>query len=610
MIRGKIIKISGPAVVAGSMAGAKMYDMVRVGTIGLIGEIIRLDGDTAFIQVYEETSGLFIGELVESTEEPLVVELGPGLLGGIFDGIQRPMEVEERYGHKGSPGLPLPNGIQISPEVEEKQSGHFISRGIIADKLSRKRLWHFSPNVKKGASVQEGDVLGVVKEKGHLMHKILVPPGVSGVVSEVREGDFIVTDTVVVLEDGRELSMMHKWPVKMPRPCKRKLSLGEPFITGQRIFDFLFPVALGGSAIIPGGFGTGKTVVEQSLSKYSNADIIVYVGCGERGNEMADVLTEFPRLQDPKTGGPLMDRTILIVNTSNMPIAAREASIYTGITMAEYYRDMGYNVALMADSTSRWAEALREISSRLEEMPGEEGFPTYLSTRIATFYERSGKVECLGSDKSVGSITVVGALSPPGGDFSEPVTQSSMRVSGALWALDSNLAYSRHYPAINWHKSYTLYYKAMKKWYGENVSPEWDGFRNRITQILQEDAELQEVVQLVGPGALQDAERLTLETARMVRESFLQQSAFSPTDASCSLDKQYKMLKVLLLFYELAKEKIERGFSIDILIGLPVMEEISRLKEVPEEEFSEHYAQFEENVKNSFENLSPTRVNT
>lgn len=608
MIRGKIIKISGPAVVAGGMSGAKMYDMVRVGIIGLIGEIIRLDGDTAFIQVYEETSGLFIGELVESTEEPLVVELGPGLLGGIFDGIQRPMEVAERYGHKGSPGLPLPNGIQISLEAEEKQSGHFISRGIIADKLSRKRLWHFSPNVKKGASVQEGDVLGVVKEKGHLMHKILVPPGVSGVVSEVREGDFIVTDTVVVLEDGRELSMMHKWPVKMPRPCKRKLSLGEPFITGQRIFDFLFPVALGGSAIIPGGFGTGKTVVEQSLSKYSNADIIVYVGCGERGNEMADVLTEFPRLQDPKTGGPLMDRTILIVNTSNMPIAAREASIYTGITMAEYYRDMGYNVALMADSTSRWAEALREISSRLEEMPGEEGFPTYLSTRIATFYERSGKVECLGSDKSVGSITVVGAVSPPGGDFSEPVTQSSMRVSGALWALDSNLAYSRHYPAINWHKSYTLYYKAMKKWYEENVSSEWDGFRNRITQILQEDAELQEVVQLVGPGALQDAERLTLETARMVRESFLQQSAFSPTDASCSLDKQYKMLKILLLFYELSKEKIEREFSIDILIGLPVMEEISRLKEVPEEEFSEHYAQFEENVKNSFENLSPTRV--
>ena len=608
MIRGKIIKISGPAVVAGGMSGAKMYDMVRVGIIGLIGEIIRLDGDTAFIQVYEETSGLFIGELVESTEEPLVVELGPGLLGGIFDGIQRPMEVAERYGHKGSPGLPLPNGIQISLEAEEKQSGHFISRGIIADKLSRKRLWHFSPNVKKGASVQEGDVLGIVKEKGHLMHKILVPPGVSGVVSEVREGDFIVTDTVVVLEDGRELSMMHKWPVKMPRPCKRKLSLGEPFITGQRIFDFLFPVALGGSAIIPGGFGTGKTVVEQSLSKYSNADIIVYVGCGERGNEMADVLTEFPRLQDPKTGGPLMDRTILIVNTSNMPIAAREASIYTGITMAEYYRDMGYNVALMADSTSRWAEALREISSRLEEMPGEEGFPTYLSTRIATFYERSGKVECLGSDKSVGSITVVGAVSPPGGDFSEPVTQSSMRVSGALWALDSNLAYSRHYPAINWHKSYTLYYKAMKKWYEENVSSEWDGFRNRITQILQEDAELQEVVQLVGPGALQDAERLTLETARMVRESFLQQSAFSPTDASCSLDKQYKMLKILLLFYELSKEKIEREFSIDILIGLPVMEEISRLKEVPEEEFSEHYAQFEENVKNSFENLSPTRV--
>ncbi len=584
MIKGKVIKISGPAVIADGMTGAKMYDMVRVGNLGLIGEIIRLDGDTAFIQVYEDTSGLFVGEPVESTGEPLIVELGPGLLGSIYDGIQRPLSI-----------------------MEEK-SGYFIARGIVVDRLNREKLWHFFPKVKKGDSVKEGDTLGEVKETKYLTHKVMVPPGVSGVVKEVKEGAFTVADTVVVLEDGRQLSMMQKWPVKRPRPCKKKLSPTEPFITGQRVFDTLFPIALGGSAIVPGGFGTGKTVVEQTLAKFSNADIIVYVGCGERGNEMTDVLVEFPHLEDPKTGGPLMDRTVLVVNTSNMPIAAREASVYTGITLAEYFRDMGYSVALMADSTSRWAEALREISSRLEEMPGEEGFPTYLATRLANFYERSGRVECLGGEKRFGSVTIVGAVSPPGGDFSEPVTQSSMRVSGALWALDSSLAYRRHYPAINWHKSYTLYYELMKKWYKDKITPEWDSLRTRMIQVQQKDAELQEVVQLVGPDALQDAERLVLETARMIREGFLRQNAFHPVDASCSLKKQYKMLKAFLTLHENCKKEIETGTPIETLINLPVREEVARLGEVSEDKFDAHYTQLEEKVKEAFEGLSATKL--
>lgn len=584
MIRGKIIKISGPAVIAGGMTGAKMNDIVRVGNLGLIGEIIRLDRDTAFIQVYEDTSGLFIGEPVESTAEPLIVELGPGLLGGIFDGIQRPLD-----------------------EIE-KQSGFWMARGLIVNRLGRGKTWHFSPSVKKGDIVQEGDTLGEVKETGVFLHKIMVPPGISGVVKEVKKGEFKVEDTVVSLEDGRQLSMLQKWPVRRPRPFKKKLPPGEPFITGQRVFDLLFPIALGGNAIVPGGFGTGKTVVEQTLAKYCNADILVYVGCGERGNEITDVLTEFPHLEDPKTGGPLMSRTILVVNTSNMPIAAREASIYTGITLAEYYRDMGFNVALMADSTSRWAEALREISSRLEEMPGEEGFPTYLATRLASFYERSGRVECLGNPGRLGSVTIVGAVSPPGGDFSEPVTQHSMRVSGAFWALDAHLAYRRHFPAINWHKSYTLYYQPMKDWYLKNVSPQWDNLRTQMLQIQQKDAELQEVVQLVGPDALQDAERLILESARMLRDGFLQQHAFSPVDASCSLNKQYKMLNAFILFYEKCKKEIEAGTPVTTLLRLPVREGISRLKEIPEERFDEHYARLEEEIKEVFENLHKTEL--
>lgn len=581
----KIAKISGPAVIAEGMSGTKMYDIVRVGKLGLIGEIIRLDGDTAFIQVYEDTSGLFVGEPVETTNEPLIVELGPGLLGGIFDGIQRPLG-----------------------EVE-KQSGYFIARGLIIDRLSREKKWAFEPKVKVGDKVRDGDILGEVQETKSLAHRILVPPNVSGTVAEVKKGEFTVSDTVVRLKEGKELTMMHKWPVKQPRPYKKKLSPDEPFITGQRVFDLLFPIALGGTAIVPGGFGTGKTVVEQTLAKFSNADVIVYVGCGERGNEMTDVLTEFPELIDPKTGGPLMHRTVLVVNTSNMPVAAREASVYTGITLAEYFRDMGYSVALMADSTSRWAEALREISSRLEEMPGEEGYPTYLGTRLANFYERSGRVECICSDDTrTGSVTVVGAISPAGGDFSEPVTQSSQRVAGALWALDASLAYRRHYPAINWGKSYTLYYEQLRTWFSKHVTDDWDNVRNEMIHLQQKDAELQEVVQLVGPDALQDSERLILEVARMIREGFLQQSAFSPVDASCSMKKQYGMLRAFLAFYAKCKDKIDKGVPIDTLLDLPVREDVSRLKEVPEDKFSSHITNLNKTLEDVFTNLEAAKV--
>jgi V/A-type H+-transporting ATPase subunit A len=580
----KIAKISGPAVIADGMSGTKMYDIVRVGKLGLIGEIIRLDKDTAFIQVYEDTSGVFVGEPVETTNEPLVVELGPGLLTGVFDGIQRPLA-----------------------EVEKK-SGYFISRGLVIDKLARDKKWKFEPKVKAGDKVQGGDILGEVQETKSLVHRVLVPPDVSGTVAEAKTGEFLITDTVVRLKGGKELAMMHKWPVKLPRPYKKKLSPEEPFITGQRVFDMLFPIALGGTAIVPGGFGTGKTVVEQTLAKFSNADVIVYVGCGERGNEMTDVLAEFPELIDPKTGGPLMDRTVLVVNTSNMPVAAREASVYTGITLAEYFRDMGYSVALMADSTSRWAEALREISSRLEEMPGEEGYPTYLGTRLANFYERSGRVECISSDTRTGSVTVVGAVSPPGGDFSEPVTQCSQRVAGALWALDASLAYRRHYPAINWGKSYTLYYEQLKSWFSKHVTDDWDNVREEMLHLQQKDAELQEVVQLVGPDALQDAERLILECARMIREGFLQQNAFSPIDASCSLEKQYGMLKAFLAFYTKCKEKIDKGVQIDTLLELPVREDVSRLKEVSEDDFSSHIADLNKTLEDVFANLETEKV--
>jgi len=557
MVKGKIIKISGPAVIAEGMTGARMFDIVHVGKAALIGEIIRLDGDTAFIQVYEDTSGLYLGEPVESQGSPLTVELGPGLLSSIYDGIQRPLESIASL------------------------TGDFISRGIHTEALDRKKKWTFTPSVKAGESVGPGDVLGTVQETEHLLHRILVPPDTKGKIKEIRAGNFTITETVATLEGGKTLNLAHRWPVKLARPYQQKLEPKEPFITGQRIFDCLFPIAMGGNASIPGGFGSGKTVAEQTLAKFANADVIVYVGCGERGNEMTEVLTEFPHLDDPKTGGALMNRTILVVNTSNMPVAAREASIYTGITLAEYYRDMGYDVALMADSTSRWAEALREISSRLEEMPGEEGFPTYLGTRLANFYERSGRVVAQGKEGRVGSVTVVGAVSPPGGDFSEPVTQSSQRIIGALWALDSNLAYRRHFPSVNWNRSYTLYYGLLKKWYEENVSPNWTKNRERMFELIQKDTQLQEIVQLVGPDALQDEERLILEFGRMIREGFLQQNAFSPIDGSCPLKKQHLMLETLLKFYTFGEAAIQRGAHIDEITELPAKEEVDRLKEIP-----------------------------
>ena len=560
-IRGKLIKISGPAVIADGMTGARMFDIVDVGKGKLIGEIIRLDGDTAFIQVYEDTFGLYLGEPVESQGAPLTVELGPGLLSSVYDGIQRPLESIASL------------------------TGDFISRGVHVDALDHNKIWAFTPTVKEGEEVGPGDVIGTVQETEYLLHRILVPPDIKGKIKEIKKGSFTVIETVATLEGGKTLALSHKWPVKTARPYQHKLEPTEPFVTGQRIFDCLFPIAMGGNACIPGGFGSGKTVAEQTLAKFCNADIIVYVGCGERGNEMTDVLIEFPELDDPKTGGALMNRTILVVNTSNMPVAAREASVYTGMTLAEYYRDMGYGVALMADSTSRWAEALREISSRLEEMPGEEGFPTYLGTRLANFYERSGRVIAKGKGDRIGSVTVVGAVSPPGGDFSEPVTQSSQRVVGALWALDSNLAYRRHFPSVNWNRSYTLYYGLLKKWYEDNVSPEWTENRDKMFELIQKDTQLQEIVQLVGPDALQDEERLILEFGRMLREGYLQQNAFSPVDGTCPLKKQHLMLSTMLQFYTLAHTALQRGAHIEEITELSIKEEIYRMKEIPIAEF-------------------------
>lgn len=566
---GKIARISGPAVIAKGVRGCRMLDIVEVGKAGLIGEIIRLDGDEAFIQVYEDTSGVYIGEPVVPTGKPLAVELGPGILGGVYDGIQR------RLG------------------VIREMSGDFITRGLSVSAVDREKKWKFTPSLKKGDEVGPGDVLGTVPETEKVTHKILVPPNMKGKLKTIAsEGEYTVDEVIATTEDGLEFRLTHYWPVKVARPYKKKLDPIEPFLTGQRVFDTLFPIAAGGNTIVPGGFGTGKTVVEQSLAKYGDVDLIVYIGCGERGNEMTEVLDEFPHLEDPSTGRPLMERTVLIANTSNMPVAAREASIYTGITIAEYFRDQGYKVALMADSTSRWAEALREISSRLEEMPGEEGYPTYLATRLASFYERSGRVIALGKEDTVGSVTVVGAVSPAGGDYSEPVTQSSQRMTGALWGLDSSLAYSRHYPSVNWNKSYTLYYDLLKSWFEDKFGPEWDQQRTEMQVLMSKDAELQEIVQLVGPDALQDSQRLILETAAMLREDFLQQNAFSPIDAACSLEKQFRMLKGILLFHKLGEKAIAAGAGILDFIQIPEKETIGRFKEVPEEDFETHFESF------------------
>jgi V/A-type H+-transporting ATPase subunit A len=555
MLVGSISRVSGPVIIAEKMKGSKMYDVVKVGGEELRGEIIRLDGDEAVIQLYEDSTGLMIGDSVVNTEMPLSIELGPGLISSIYDGIQRPL-----------------------PVLYDK-SGDFISRGISVPGLDRKKRWEFKATVKPGDKVAAGDVIGTVGEF-NIEHRIMVPPGVSGAVKEIKSGGFTVEDTVCVLEGDREIKLMQQWPVRRGRPYKRKLDTNLPLITGQRVFDLMFPVTKGGTAMIPGGFGTGKTVSEQTLAKWSDARIVVYIGCGERGNEMTDVLTEFPELVDPRTKLPLIQRTIMIANTSNMPVAAREASIYTGITMAEYFRDMGYDVALMADSTSRWGEALREVSGRLEEMPGEEGYPAYLPTRLAAFYERAGRVACLGADGRIGSVTVVGAVSPPGGDFSEPITQNTLRIVGTFWALDTSLAYRRHFPSVNWIKSYSLYLDAVQEWYRDGVSPDWKDLRDKTMYLLQKEVELQEIVQLVGPDALPESEKAILEATRMVREDFLQQSAYSDVDSFCPLEKQYWMLKAIVTFNEHTLKAINRGVSLKQIMDLPLKAEIGRMKEL------------------------------
>ncbi len=556
MITGTILRISGPVIIARGMKGSKMYDVVKVGDEALRGEIIRLEGGEAVIQVYEDTTGLMIGEPVVNTEQPLSVELGPGLLSSIYDGVQRP----------------LPVLMQMS--------GDFIARGIYAPGLNREKTWEFVPVAKKGDTVVPGDVIGTVAEY-HFEHRILVPHGAAGTVSEIAAGSFRVEDTVCTLDGTTNLSMMQLWPVRLPRPHRKKLDPVLPLITGQRVFDCIFPVTKGGTAMIPGGFGTGKTVSEQTLAKWSDTQVVVYIGCG---NEMTDVLAEFPELVDPRTNLPLIERTILIANTSNMPVAAREASIYTGITIAEYFRDMGYDVALMADSTSRWGEALREVSGRLEEMPGEEGYPAYLATRLSAFYERAGRVICMGSNERTGSVTVVGAVSPPGGDFSEPITQNTLRVVGTFWALDTNLAYRRHFPSVNWIKSYSLYLDSIGDWYVKNVARDWRELREKAMYLLQKEVELQEIVQLVGPDALPESEKAILDVTRMIREDFLQQSAYSDTDSFCPVEKQYLMLRVIMQYYEDVNVAMGKGVSLRQIQNLPLKAGIGRMKDVQDVE--------------------------
>jgi V/A-type H+-transporting ATPase subunit A len=567
---GRIVKVSGPLVVAAGLADANMADVVRVGEQGLIGEILTMTGDSASIQVYEETSGLGPGASVETTGSPLSVELGPGLIENIYDGIQRPLE-----------------------KIMEK-AGANITRGIEVPALDREKKWTFTPAVEAGAKVTGGDIIGTVQETAVVLHKIMIPPKVSGMIDEIYAGEFTVDQTVAVVTtpEGKreEIKLMQKWPVRTGRPYQHKYPPKAPLLSGQRIIDTLFPIAKGGTAAVPGPFGSGKTVVQHQLAKWSDVDIVVYIGCGERGNEMTDVLREFPELQDPRTGESLMKRTVLIANTSDMPVAAREASIYTGITIAEYFRDMGYDVAVIADSTSRWAEALREMSGRLEEMPGEEGYPAYLSSRLAQFYERAGSVECLGSDERRGSLTAVGAVSPPGGDLSEPVSQATMRIVKVFWALDSSLAYRRHFPAINWLNSYSLYLDSLKPWYDENLGREYMGHRDEAMAILQEESSLNEIVQLVGKDSLSPNDQLTLEVAKMIREDYLQQNAFMEVDSYSSYDRQFKLLGLILSYGKLCRAAIARGANVSELFAIPVREPIGRAKSMPEEEYVQGYA--------------------
>ncbi|NLZ49681.1 MAG: ATP synthase subunit A [Clostridiales bacterium] len=581
MKTGRIVKVSGPLVIAEGMEDASVYDVVRVSEKRLIGEIIEMRGDRASIQVYEETTGLGPGEPVYTTGEPLSVELGPGLLEAMFDGIQRPL-----------------NAIQ-------DKIGDFLDRGVEVNPLDRERVWHFTPTKKVGDKVSAGDIIGVVQETSVIEHRILVPYGVEGELTYIKEGDYKVTDKVAVVKTvkgDRELTLMQKWPVRKARPIKQKLNPVAPMVTGQRVIDTFFPVTKGGTACVPGPFGSGKTVVQHQLAKWADVEIVVYVGCGERGNEMTDVLNEFPELKDPKTGESLMKRTVLIANTSNMPVAAREASIYTGITIAEYFRDMGYSVALMADSTSRWAEALREMSGRLEEMPGEEGYPAYLSSRLAEFYERAGKVICLGEGEREGALTAIGAVSPPGGDLSEPVTQATLRIVKVFWGLDSQLAYRRHFPAINWLNSYSLYLEKVSDWMDENVGENWTKLRVRAMAMLQEEAELQEIVRLVGYDALSERDQLKLEIARSIREDYLQQNAFHEVDSYASFAKQYKMLQLVLSFEDWANKALDAGVYLKDILALEERDKIARAKYIPETELERMDAVAEE-VKAAVERL-------
>ena len=567
-MQGTIIKVSGPLIVAGGMADVQMYDVVRVSDKHLIGEVIELRGDRASIQVYEETGGIGPGEPVVYSGAPLSVELAPGLIESIYDGIQRPLD------------------------IVRKQAGDRITRGIIVDSLDHEKLWDFVPVAQVGDELSAGDVLGTVQETEAVLHKVMVPPGVSGKLTWIHAGEANIVQPIARLEkDGKtiELPMLQRWPVRRGRPYAEKLAPTEPMITGQRVIDTLFPVAKGGVAAVPGPFGSGKTVVQHQLAKWADADIIVYVGCGERGNEMTDVLMEFPELKDPRTGLSLMKRTVLIANTSDMPVAAREASIYTGITIAEYFRDMGYKVAIMADSTSRWAEALREMSGRLEEMPGEEGYPAYLSSRLAEFYERAGVVKTLGGEGRIGAVSAIGAVSPPGGDISEPVSQATLRIVKVYWGLSSKLAYARHFPAIDWLQSYSLYLDRLETWYNENVSPEWSNLVQQTMGLLQQENELEEIVRLVGIDALSYKDRMTLEATRSIREDYLHQNAFHEVDTYTSPKKQYLMLKAILLNYEKSLDALAADASFNKLIQLPVRERIGRLKYVAEDAVQAEY---------------------
>jgi len=584
---GRVTHIAGPVIRAIGLERVRLYDVVQVGELGLIGEVIRLAGDITTVQVYEDTSGIRVGEPVRSTGMPLVAHLGPGLLGQVYDGLQRPLE------------------------TLADMSGEFIRRGEYASPLPEDLRWQFTPRVSSGDLVEPGDILGVVPESRTIEHRILVPPQLRGRVADIRAGEFTVHETVAVLRsqedrgtEEAEITLVQRWPVREPRPCRTRLAPREPLITGTRIIDAFFPVAKGGSAIIPGGFGTGKTVAEHSLARWADADVVVYVGCGERGNEMTDVLEEFPTLEDPRTGAPLMERTVLIANTSNMPVAAREASIYTGITIAEYYRDMGYDVLLLADSTSRWGEALREISGRLEEMPGEEGYPAYLAARLAEFYERAGRVICLGSrddhggQRCTGSVSVVGAVSPPGGDFSEPVTQNSMRVASTFWALDYDLSRRRHFPAINWTRSYSLY--DFSDWFESMVGSDWDELAGKAMALLQREVELLEIVQLVGPDALAESERAVLAVARMLREDFLQQSAFHEIDRFCPIAKAHWMLKTCMDFYHYTQSAMEAEIPLERVTSLLVVNDIARMKEFPVETAEKEIQTIMDRVRFSF----------